>query len=308
MGATMRVLTRALDSFSLMLPYVAAALLSLFFGVFIGQVQAEGTQNDQRIISIGSSLTEIVYALEAQDRLAAVDTTSLYPEEATMLPNVGYMRALSAEGVLATNPDHILMMEGSGPPTAVDVLKAASIKLTEVKEVYSPEGILEKIDVVGTALQLPEETKALKAKVKADLDEAIAYAHQQAKPLKVVFVISEGGGKPLVAGRETGAHAVIGLAGATNVFANLRGYKPVSKEALIAAAPDVVMMMSRPGSSDQSEILKEPGFNLTPAGLNGNLIVMDGVYLLGFGPRTAQALRDLSDRFVKIAAKSDIKS
>lgn len=308
MGAAMCLLTRALKSFSLMLPYAAAALLSLFFGMFIGQVQAEDLQKDQRIISIGSSVTEIVYALEAQDRIVAVDTTSLYPPEAQKLPNVGYMRALSAEGVLASNPTHILMMEGSGPQTAVDVLKAASINLTEVKEVYSPEGILEKIDVVGNALQLPEETKALKAKVKADLDSALAYAQEQAKPLKVVFVISEGGGKPLVAGRETGAHAVIGLAGATNVFANLRGYKPVSKEALIAAAPDVIMMMSRPGSSGQSEILKEPGFNLTPAGLNGNLIVMDGVYLLGFGPRTAEAIRDLSDRFVKIAAKTTPKS
>ncbi len=308
MGAAMCLLTRALKSFSLMLPYAAAALLSLFFGMFIGQVQAEDLQKEQRIISIGSSVTEIVYALEAQDRIVAVDTTSLYPPEAQKLPNVGYMRALSAEGVLASNPTHILMMEGSGPQTAVDVLKAASIKLTEVKEVYSPEGILEKIDVVGNALQLPEETKALKAKVKADLDGALAYAQEQAKPLKVVFVISEGGGKPLVAGRETGAHAVIGLAGATNVFANLRGYKPVSKEALIAAAPDVIMMMSRPGSSGQSEILKEPGFNLTPAGLNGNLIVMDGVYLLGFGPRTAEAIRDLSDRFVKIAAKTTPKS
>ena len=308
MGAAMRVLTKALNSVSLMLPYAAAALLSLFFGMFIGQALAEDMQKDQRIISIGSSLTEIVYALKAQDRLVAVDTTSLYPEEATKLPNVGYMRALSAEGVLASSPDHILMMEGAGPATAVDVLKTASIKLTEVKEVYSPEGILEKIDTVGKALQLPEETKALKARVKSDLDDAIVYAQKQARSLKVVFVITEGGGKPLVAGRETGAHAVIGLAGGTNVFANLRGYKPVSKEALISAAPDVVMMMSRPGSSGHSEILKTPGFNLTPAGLNGNLIVMDGVYLLGFGPRTAEALRDLSDRFVKIATKTVPKS
>ncbi|GHB26406.1 hemin ABC transporter substrate-binding protein [Pseudovibrio japonicus] len=304
----MGLLTKVFNSFSILLPYAGAALLSVFLGMLIGQAQAETMQQDQRIISIGSSLTEIVYALNAQDKLVAVDTTSLYPEEATQLPNVGYMRALSAEGVLASNPDHILMMEGAGPTTAVDVLKAASIKLTEVSEAYSPQGILRKIEVVGNALHLPAQTQALKAKVKADLDEAIAYAQEQSNPLKVVFVISEGGGKPLVAGRETGAHAVIELAGATNVFANLRGYKPISKEALIAAAPEVVMMMSRSGSSRQSDILKQPGFSLTPAGLNGNLIVMAGAYLLGFGPRTAQAIRDLSDHFAEIATKTPPKS
>ncbi len=308
MGAAMGLLTKVGRSLPQVLPYIAVMLMSLLIAMTANEALAQKQESRQRLISIGSSLTEIVYALNAQDRLVAVDTTSLYPPEAQKLPDVGYMRALSAEGVLASDPTHILMMEGSGPPATIDVLKAAALPLTEVKEKYTPEGILEKIELIGNALGLQDEAKALKNKVQTDMDAALAYAQKQAKPLKVVFVISQGGDKPLIAGRETGAHAVIGLAGATNVFANLRGYKPVSKEALIAAAPDVIMMMSRPGLSGQSKILKAPGFNLTPAGLNGNLITMDGVYLLGFGPRTAQAIRDLSDRLAEIASKTGIKS
>ncbi|WP_093183892.1 ABC transporter substrate-binding protein [Pseudovibrio sp. Tun.PSC04-5.I4] len=299
----MGLLAKTHEVFLRKITSIAAISVGLvcLFGAFAAQ--AEPSNDSQRFISIGSSLTEIVYALGAQDKLVAVDTTSLYPPEATELLNVGYMRALSAEGVLSANPDHILMMEGSGPATTVDVLKAASIQLTEVEEIYSPEGILNKIDRVGNALQMPEKAEALKAKVKSDLEAAMEYASQQAKPLKVMFVISANSGKPLIAGRGTGAHAVIGLAGATNVFSNLRGYKPVSNEAIIAAAPDVVMMMSRPGSGGASEILEGAGFNLTPAGIKGNLIVMDGVYLLGFGPRTAAAIRELSDRFAAVAAE-----
>ena len=68
-----------------------------------------------RIISIGGAITEILYALGFEDRLAGVDATSLYPPAALRdKPNVGYMRQLSAEGVLGLNPSLVLAVQGSG--------------------------------------------------------------------------------------------------------------------------------------------------------------------------------------------------
>ena len=65
-----------------------------------------------RIIAIGGSITEIIYALGAEDKLVAVDSTSMYPASALERhPDVGYMRALSAEPVLSVAPDVILAID-----------------------------------------------------------------------------------------------------------------------------------------------------------------------------------------------------
>ncbi len=97
-------------------------------GVGAGAVSATGimvqdargrevnVDNPQRIVSIGGAVTEILYALGAEDRIVAVDTTSLYPPKAMAdKPNVGYMRQLLAEGVLGLNPQLVLAIAGSGP-------------------------------------------------------------------------------------------------------------------------------------------------------------------------------------------------
>ena len=69
----------------------------------------------QRVVSVGSALTEIIYALGAEKMLVGVDTTSLYPAAARSLPQVGYMRALSAEGVLSLRPSLVIATTAAGP-------------------------------------------------------------------------------------------------------------------------------------------------------------------------------------------------
>ena len=84
------------------------------------------------VLSIGGSVTEIVVALGQQHRLKARDTTSSFPPDVTALPDVGYMRALSPEGVLSVGPSLILSEEGAGPPEALDVIRDADIAFVEV--------------------------------------------------------------------------------------------------------------------------------------------------------------------------------
>lgn len=64
-----------------------------------------------RIVSVGGSVTEIVYALDQQHRLIARDTTSVFPAEARQLPDIGYQRALAPEGVLSVAPDMTLLRD-----------------------------------------------------------------------------------------------------------------------------------------------------------------------------------------------------
>lgn len=251
-----------------------------------------------RLVSVGGDVTEIIFALGEQDRLIARDTTSMYPEAALKLPDVGYMRALSPEGILAMNPTAIIAVEGSGPPEALTVLKSASVPFETVPNAYTRDGILAKIDKVGSLLGREEKAKALEAKVSADLDAVIADAEKrpEGERKRVLFILSMQGGKIMASGTGTAADGIIKLSGLVNAVGNFPGYKPLTDEAIVEAKPDVILMMNRGdgASTKNDDLLKQPALALTPAVQNKAIIRMDGLHLLGFGPRTASAVRELN--------------
>lgn len=110
-----------------------------------------------------------------------------------------------------------------------------------------------------------------------------------------MFVMSLLSGKAMAAGRATAANEIIQLAGAVNAIDGYEGYKPINDEAIIAARPDVVLSIVRAKDSLEAEaIYAHPAFALTPAVADKAFIAMEGLYLLGFGPRTAAAARDLA--------------
>lgn len=255
----------------------------------------------ERVITVGGSLTEIAYALGKEDHLVAVDTSSVFPPEALEeKPDVGYMRALSAEGILAMNPTLILAEEGSGPPQTIDMLREARVPFVLVPHRFDAQGILAKIDIVGKALKAPEKAGQLADRVAEDFRKVGERVRSRASSGKkrVLFLFSMRGGRLMVSGRNTQASAVIELAGAENVMMDIEGFKPVSNEAVLAADPDVILMMSRTGTPlvDKKDVLAHPALSETKAAKSGDLIVMPGMYLLGFGPRSAQAIGELSQK------------
>jgi iron complex transport system substrate-binding protein len=253
-------------------------------------------RDNSRIVSIGGAITEILYAIGLGQRVVAVDTTSTHPPEVLRdKPNVGYMRALSPEGVLGLNPSLILAMEGAGPPQAVTVLRAAGIPFVLVPDRFTGEGIVKKIALVAQAAGAPDRGKCLAAAVAADLEALAQVRHQIETPLRTTFLLSFVNNRAMVAGRATAADGIIKMAGATNAITGYEGYKPVNDEAIIAARPEFVLAMQRESHPlDAKAVFSHPGFALTPAAKQQAFAAMDGLYLLGFGPRTARAARDLA--------------
>ncbi|MEJ6768239.1 MAG: ABC transporter substrate-binding protein [Paracoccaceae bacterium] len=250
-----------------------------------------------RIVSIGGSVTEIIYALEQQHRLIARDTTSSFPAEVMTLPDVGYMRALSPEGVLSVTPNLIVAEEGSGPPEAIDLLKAASVSFVTVPDKFSSQGIIDKVLAVGWALGVESKAQALAKSLTLELAAAEAAANvNDGSQKKVLFVLSVRGGRILASGTNTAADGIIRMAGAINAISEFEGYKLLSDEAIIAAAPDIILMMDRGGdhSTAADELFALPAVATTPAAQSRAIIRMNGLYLLGFGPRTGKAILQLS--------------
>jgi iron complex transport system substrate-binding protein len=249
-----------------------------------------------RIVSIGGAVTEILYALGAEDRIVAVDTTSLYPPRAMVAkPNVGYMRQLSAEGVLGLNPQLVLAIAGSGPKETIDVVDAAHIPLVVVPETYSEAGMIEKIRMVAKVAGVESRGACLADAVTADLASLRDLRARVTTPPRVMFVMSFMDGRALIAGRNTAANEIIKLAGGVNVADGFEGYKIMSDEAIAAARPEHILAMERGKETLQADaIFASPAFALTPAAQHRRLLAMDGLYLLGFGPRTAAAARELA--------------
>lgn len=258
---------------------------------------AEGTvvfPNGAKVVSIGGSLTEIVYALGEQGRLVARDSTSVYPPETLKLPDVGYMRQLSPEGVLSVSPEGILALQGAGPREAIDVLQKASIPYVEVGETYDGAGILQKIRTVGKAIAAEEKADALASSVDATLKDLGRRTAGVGERKRVLFILSMQGGKILASGTDTAANGMIALAGGLNAIDGFSGYKQLSDEAILAASPDMVLMMDRGDAAENAvDPFSNPAIAATPAGAAKKLVRMDGGYL-GFGPRTVQAARELA--------------
>lgn len=249
----------------------------------------------QRVIALGGAVTEIVYALHAQDRLVATDTSSTYPREATTLPNVGYMRRLGAEPIVALHPDLILALQGSGPQNVMTQLHDAGVRTVDIPDPPGLGGMEAKIHAVADALGETAAGDALARQVQAQADrEVVRYDHVSFRP-RVLTLLSAGKGAALAAGDDTAAASIVALAGGTNAVSGFTGYKPLSAEIIAAARPEIVLVPSfaLEGLGGARGILERPEFADSPVAGTKRVITLDALLLLGFGPRTPQAIAAL---------------
>ncbi len=290
------------------LPFLRLSLALAMSATALGAPLASAEESypeARRIISLGGTLTEIAYALGAGDRIIAVDTTSLYPPEATSKPNVGYMRQLSAEGILAQQPDLILAEQGAGPPDTIAILKASAAPVVVIPTPPDVDSIGPKIRAVGAVLGKVAEADKLAIEVEGKLAALKAeIATIQGPRKKVLFALSIANGRVMGAGSQTAAAAIIELAGGENAVKEMAGYKPISDEAIISAAPDVVVAMINGGGQVTAEAaFALPALATSPAATANAFVSMDGLYLLGLGPRTPAAARELAARLYPDALK-----
>lgn len=243
----------------------------------------------QRVVTLGGSLTEIVYALGAQAQLVGVDQSSNYPPAAAQLPQVGYYRSFSVEGVAGLRPTLILASDQAGPPEALSSLQQLGPRVVVLPSAPTVEALEQRIRTVATELAVIERGEQLIAQVHASV--AIPKPHKIPRALLLMGRDSHLQG----AGKSTAADSMLQLAGAVNVLAAQQGYKPVSPEALVALAPEVIVTtrMTVDSVGGKDKLMSSPGIALTPAANQGRIVIMDDLLLLGFGPRLPEALRTL---------------
>lgn len=251
-----------------------------------------------RIISLGGPVTEIVFALGSGENVVAVDSSSSYPSSVAELPQVGYQRRLSAEGVLALNPSVILATTEAGPAEAIQQLRDSGVAVFLLESEESEAGVARKIRALAQALGRDAAGETLIGQIQSDLDDVRAYVQASDIRPRVMFIYARGAGAVNVAGLNTGAHVMIDMAGGVNAVTEFEDYRPLTAEAAIAAQPDVILMFTSGLQSlgGNEGLLALPGIAQTPAAESGRIVAMDGLYLLNFGPRMGEAALELAQR------------
>ncbi|MCW8327749.1 ABC transporter substrate-binding protein [Photobacterium sp. SDRW27] len=239
---------------------------------------------NERIISAGAAITEIIYALDAEKQLVAVDATSKSMIDES-IPTLGYHRQLSAESLIALNPSRILGSNEMGPQSTLDLIKQAGVDINILNSGEAVNDLLTRIEEIGTLTGKEDKAAQLQTKVKQQVETISAALANQTKAKKVLFLMIHDGRPANVAGRNTTADTVIQLAGAINPAASaVTAYKPISTEAMIEMQPDIILISSRTlhslGSTDKL-LEKMPQLAATPAGQNKAIATIDGTALIG---------------------------
>ena len=274
------------------------------WGAAHAQAQAQPSNAvAQRIVALGGSLTEVVYALGAEGRLVGTDTTSVYPPAALQTAKVGYMRQLSAEGLLSLRPDAVLGTHEAGPAVVLEQVRSAGVQVELVQADHSWQEVQRKLQLVGRMTGRSAAAQALQARLDGEWAQTQQQVARAAQRPRALFILAHSG-SPMVAGTNTAADALIRFAGGVNVAASFEGYKPLTAEAMASAAPQVLINTSQgmEALGGAAAFWQRPELALTPAYRRRALVAMDANHLLGFGPRLPQAVQELHTRMQALLA------
>lgn len=257
-----------------------------------------------RLVSLNGSITELLWRLGAQHLVVGTDTTSTFPAEARLAPKVGYMRQLSAEGVLSLRPTALLGTDEVGPPAVLSQLRQAGVAMMLVHADHTVDELMAKVALAGRASGHVEQARSLQKDVAEQIGAVQALVMRQATlrqarghaAPRVLFVMCHGG-RPQSAGLGTAAHAMLLMAGATPAMQVHKGYQALSAEAVAQARPDIIVTTddSIQASGGRHAFWRHPGLSLTPAAKGHRLVSMDAMALLGFGPRLPEVLKALHE-------------
>lgn len=237
----------------------------------------------ERIISAGSAVTELILALHAEQSLVAVDVTSQLPE-GQPLPKIGYHRRLSAEGLLALSPTKLIGSDEMGPAPVLQQLKSTGVDIEVVNTQANVDGLKARIDQIAAILNKPQEAQQLKSLVDQQV-QSLKANQPTVQKKKVLFLLIHEGRAANVAGTDTTPDAIIRLAGAITPAADkITAYKPLSSESMVEMQPDVILVSGRSfeklGGPD-AIIKMMPLLAATPAGQNKQIMAIDGAALVG---------------------------
>ena len=254
-------------------------------------------QAAERIVVAGGSLVELIYAMDAGNRVVGVDETTSFPPQTEALPHIGYWKQLSSEGILSLRPDSFITWQDAGPQLVFDQLRAQKVNVVTLPRIPATvEQMYANIHTLAKNLGAVEQGNTLVNHLRQRLENVARSSASKPAPVKALFILSAGGSAPQVAGKGSVADAIMALAGAQNVAQHSQ-YRSYSAEALIAANPEVIVVTSQMVEGDINRLSTVAGITRTAAWKNQRIVTLDQALILGMGPRVADAVETLHRQF-----------
>jgi iron complex transport system substrate-binding protein len=268
-------------------------------------VGADGVETEitdvSRIVSLNGDLTEIIFELGLGDNVVGVDVTTTYPPEAAALNDqgmtVGFAQQLTPEAVLRFEPTLVIGDTQVQPAEVIDQLRQAGIPVVILELQTTLDGVETKIDQVAEILGVPEAGAQLAERVMGEIDAARSLVASDDTDPRVAFVYVRGPQVVFLFGAGMPTQAMIEGAGAVDagVEAGVFGPAPLTPEAMVAAAPEVIVLPEAglEALGGIEAFLGLPGVADTPAAASESFLVYDEAYFFNLGPRVGQALEEL---------------
>ena len=271
---------------------VAFVILTILFSF--------SAQSEERMISAGFGVTEIIYALGAQDKLIAADFTSRHLIKNDDIKQLGLHVQLSAEGVLALRPTHLIGTDEMGPKIALDQIKQSGVQVVTIPSGQDSSQLLSRLDKLAEVMGIGEKAQRLKEQVKADISDL--KEHHCNTNSKAIFLMLDSSRKIRVSGSDTAINSIITLAGGSNpAHTYFSGYKTMNMESLLEMQPDYIIISQRALDMYQgidNLLDKVPILKATPAGINKQVITIpSGSLLGGFGLASIDVAKGLNQHF-----------
>ena len=251
-------------------------------------------QAGDRIITIGGCITETVFKLGQGNAVIAVDLSSTIPSNVKELPQVGYIRAISTEGILSLMPDKIITTTDIGPPNVAKQLKESGIDLHILESPHTIEEIKILINDIAEILDAKKQSiKTIKEIKKIDQKIKKIKSNYSTNP-KIVFFMNPSKNSYSAAGSKTRADYLINYMGGINIFSKeFEKYKKVTKEEIISQNPEIILIASLQGKNSSHLFLQDTSLQSISAVKNNFIFNIDMGELLSFGPSFASNVLSL---------------
>ena len=241
--------------------------------------------NPKRIVSISPAITEIIYAIGADNKLVGRTDFCNYPPQADSIESIGGINNFSIEKLLALEPDLVLIGSMVNENT-VNHITNAGITLVTIREKDNFEALFDNIEKVGIlcghhneALSLNDSLRKKVELVTAAIDTNVNY-----KPT-VYYVVGYGKGGNFTAGGNTFINDIFNICGLRNIAEDITGWN-YSVEALLEADPDFIIIRKE----DMAEFVKTKPYSYLSAVKQGKVIPIESAYIDLQVPRNIDGL------------------
>jgi len=270
-----------------------------------GDVQVTVTDATRVVaMDIAGSIAATVWALGHGDALVGRDAASDFPGVEDLPVITGSSHTVNAEAILALEPTLVITDGSIGPTDSVDQLSDAGVPVVYVTNNATFDGAEELARQVGAALGVADSGERLAMRIGSEVADATAriaaLAPQEGDRLRMVFLYLRGSaGVYYLFGEESGGDELVRALGGVDVAAEigLEGMKPLTDEAMLAADPDLILVMTNGiesvGGVD-GLLEAKPAIALTQAGQQRRFVDMADSQILAFGPRSAQIVEALA--------------